>query len=79
MTDTTWMKQRVPSNVILGCEDDTEPCRPFSEEKKDLWFGGDVLSDLAAAMTWDLCKGHPVTRRDLPKEAMVAVVRQLLA
>lgn len=78
MTDTTWMKQRVPSSVILGCEDDTEPQCSFGE-KGDFGFGGDVLSDLAAAMTWDLCKGREVVRRALPKEAMASVVRQLLA
>jgi hypothetical protein len=78
MTDTTWMKQRVPCSVILGCEDDTEPCCPV-QMNEDAWFGGNVLSDLAADMTWTLCKGSEVTRRDLPKEAMVAVVRQLLA
>lgn len=78
MTDTTWMKQRVPCSVILGCEDDTEPCRPV-QTKGDVCFGGNVLSDLAAAMTWTLCKGGKVERRDLPKEAMTEVVRQLLA
>ena len=77
MTDTIWMKQRVPSSVILGCEDDKEPCCSLNH-KGTQWFGGDVLSDLAAAMTWDLCKGKQVARRDLPKEAMVTVVRQLL-
>ena len=78
MTDTTWMKQRVPCNVILGCEDDAKPCCPV-QTKGDSWFGGDVLSDLAAATTWTLCKGSEVTRRDLPKEAMAEVVRRLLA
>lgn len=77
MTDTTWMKQRVPCSVVLGCEDDSEPSSP-PPPRGDVGFGGNVLSDLAAAMTWDLCKGRPVSRRDLPKEAMASVVRQLL-
>ncbi len=78
MTDTTWMKQRVPCSVVLGCEDDTDPCCPVTANT-DSWFGGAVLSDRAAAMTWDLCKGRDISRKDLPAEAMVAVVRQLLA
>jgi hypothetical protein len=75
MTDITWMKQRVPCSVILGVEDDSE-LEPMSggggEPKRS------ELSELAADLTWKLCKETTVSREELPDGAMVEIVRQLL-
>ena len=79
MTDTTWMKQRVPSSVILGCEDEPQPGSPWFEERETIGGVGNVLSDHAAALTWKLCKEGRVTPEPMSKEAMVATVRVLLA
>ena len=76
MTETTWLRQRVPSDVILGVED--ECVSPKSTKRGGAEFG-DVLSDLSAGLTWRLLKEDPVTRQEISKEAMVAVVRRLLA
>jgi len=77
MTDTTWMKQRVPCSVILGFEDDSagtftsRGCEDKTPCKSE-------LSELAADLTWQLCKEGTVSRQPLPEAAMVEVVRQLL-
>ncbi len=77
MTDTTWMKQRVPCSVILGFEDDSaatftsRECEQTTQRKSE-------LSELAADLTWQLCKEGSVSRQPMPEAAMVEVVRQLL-
>jgi len=79
MTDTTWMKQRVPSSVILGCEDDCQPHTDSCEGPRTLGGVGAVLSEHAAAMTWKLCKEGVFSREELPREVMLDAVKTLLA
>jgi hypothetical protein len=76
MTETTWFRQRVPSDVILGVEDECVCPKPTCGGGAEF---GDVLSDLSAGVTWRLLKEDLVTRQEISKEAMVAVVRRLLA
>ena len=77
MTDTTWMKQRVPCSVILGFEDDSER-NSTPQGWGDAAPSRSELSELAADLTWRLCKGGDVTRQPMPDKAMMEVVRQLL-
>ena len=78
MTEPTWLRQRVPRDGILGVDDDGVCVSP----KFKLEGGADdeqVLADLSADLTWRLLKEDSVTRREMSEEAMVAVVRRLLA
>jgi hypothetical protein len=76
MTETTWLRQRVPSDVILGVEDECVCPKSTNEGGAQV---GDVLSDLSADLTWRFLKEDSMTRQEISKEAMVAVVRRLLA
>lgn len=77
MTDTIRMKQRVPCSVILGFEDDSER-DSTSVGCGDTTPNRSELSELAADLTWKLCKEGIVVRQEMPEAAMVEVVRQLL-
>lgn len=76
MTETTWLRQRVPSDVVLGVEDECV-CPKYATD------GGaeaeNVLSNLSADLTWRFLKEDSMTRQEISEEAMVAVVRRLLA
>jgi hypothetical protein len=77
MTDTTWMKQRMPCSVILGIEGDRE-LASVSVRCGDTTPDRSELSTLATDLTWKLCKEGSVTRQQMSEAAMKEVVRQLL-
>ena len=78
MADNTWVRQRVPCDVILRGEDYGE-CGSRWSEAEESRDSGNVLSDLSAELTWRVLVEDTVTQHEMSKEAMVAVVRRLLA
>jgi hypothetical protein len=78
MTEPTWLRQRVPCDVVLGVDDDGVCVSPTREAEESA-NGEQVLSDMSAELTWRLLREDSVTRREMSEEAMVAVVRRLLA
>jgi hypothetical protein len=78
MTETTWLQQRVPCDVILGVEDGQECVCPKSWTEGGV-SSGNVFADLSADLTWKALKQETVSRQEMPREAMVSVVRRLLA
>ena len=78
MTEPTWFRQRVPCDVILGVED-AEVCACSTFDTEDGASGETVLSNLAADLTWKNLTEEVVARQEISEEAMVAVVRRLLA
>ena len=78
MTEPTWLRQRVPCDVILGVED-AEVCACPTFDTDDGVSGENVLSNLAAELTWKVLTEDPVIRQEMSEEAMVTVVRRLLA
>jgi hypothetical protein len=78
MTEPTWLRQKVPCDVILG-DEDAEVCACQTFDTDDGTTGENVLSNLAAELTWKVLTQDTVEGQEMSKEAMVAVVRRLLA
>jgi hypothetical protein len=78
MAENTTLRQRVPCDVILRVEDYGE-CGSRKFEAEETRHGEGVFSDLSAELTRRVLVEDTVSRREMSKEAMVAVVRRLLA
>ena len=78
MTEPTRLRQRVPCDIILGGED-AEVCACPTFDTDDGASCENVLSSLAAELTWKVLTEDTVPRQEMSKEAMVTVVRRLLA